>query len=161
MPPTDLRHKVFPFYLMLKEGERFCQPRRRVFPTTRKNRLSDRLLRRSFPSCAKNKPVFVVPLHVRCTDGEFLDGEDIFAQDIYRAQLVKCRHILAKRRPCKRRTWTNCRAGSRRLRAVHLPPAFRHTQPRCIEAAEHEAGGARVRLAQRQPGPWRHCAAGG
>ena len=28
----------------------------------------------------------MVPLHVRCTDGEFLDGEDIFAQDIYRRQ---------------------------------------------------------------------------
>ena len=38
------------------------------------------------PKLRKNKPVFVVPLHVRCTDGEFLDGEDIFAQDIYRRQ---------------------------------------------------------------------------
>ncbi len=38
------------------------------------------------PKLRKNKPVFVVPLHVRCADGEFRDGENIFAQDVYRRQ---------------------------------------------------------------------------
>ena len=34
----------------------------------------------------KGKPIFVVPLKIRCEDGEFSDGVDIFAQDIYRRQ---------------------------------------------------------------------------
>ena len=38
------------------------------------------------PKLRKNKPVFVVPLHVRCADGKFRDGENIFAQDVYRRQ---------------------------------------------------------------------------
>lgn len=32
------------------------------------------------------KPIFVVPLKIRCHDGEFLDGETIFADDIYARQ---------------------------------------------------------------------------
>ncbi len=32
----------------------------------------------------RHKPIFVLPLVIRCTDGEFSDGEDIFAPDIYR-----------------------------------------------------------------------------
>lgn len=34
----------------------------------------------------KNKPIFVVPLKIRCDDGEYSDGVDIFAGDIYRRQ---------------------------------------------------------------------------
>lgn len=34
----------------------------------------------------KNKPIFVVPLKIRCVDGDFSDGVDIFANDIYRRQ---------------------------------------------------------------------------
>ena len=32
----------------------------------------------------RHKPIFVLPLMVRCADGEYADGEDIFAPDIYR-----------------------------------------------------------------------------
>ncbi|WP_367924393.1 DegV family protein [uncultured Ruthenibacterium sp.] len=34
----------------------------------------------------KGKPIFVVPLKIRCEDGEFSDGVDIFAADIYKRQ---------------------------------------------------------------------------
>ncbi len=38
------------------------------------------------PKLRKGKPVFVVPLNIRCAQGEFQDGETIFAQDIYHLQ---------------------------------------------------------------------------
>ena len=31
----------------------------------------------------EGKPIYVVPLKIRCDDGEFSDGVDIFAQDVY------------------------------------------------------------------------------
>ena len=34
----------------------------------------------------KNKPIFVLPLKIRCEQGEFSDGVDIFAEDVYRLQ---------------------------------------------------------------------------
>ena len=36
------------------------------------------------PELRAGKPIFVVPLKIICSDGEYSDGEDIFAQDIYR-----------------------------------------------------------------------------
>ena len=86
MPPTGLRHKVSPFYLMLKEGERFVTEAARFSHNPEKIAFLTDSCADLSPKLRKNKPVFVVPLHVRCTDGEFLDGEDIFAQDIYRRQ---------------------------------------------------------------------------
>lgn len=35
------------------------------------------------PAMRAGKPIYVVPLKIRCADGEFSDGEDIFAPDIY------------------------------------------------------------------------------
>lgn len=36
------------------------------------------------PAMRAGKAIYVVPLKIRCDDGEYSDGEDIFAQDIYR-----------------------------------------------------------------------------
>ena len=35
------------------------------------------------PAMREGKPIYVVPLKIRCDDGEFSDGVDIFAQDVY------------------------------------------------------------------------------
>ena len=35
------------------------------------------------PAMRAGKPIYVVPLKIRCDDGEFSDGVDIFAQDVY------------------------------------------------------------------------------
>ena len=35
------------------------------------------------PAMREGKPIYVVPLKIRCADGEFSDGVDIFAGDIY------------------------------------------------------------------------------
>ena len=35
------------------------------------------------PAMREGKPIYVVPLKIRCGDGEYSDGVDIFAQDIY------------------------------------------------------------------------------
>ena len=35
------------------------------------------------PAMRGGKPIYVVPLKIRCDDGEFSDGVDIFAQDVY------------------------------------------------------------------------------
>lgn len=34
----------------------------------------------------KNKPIFLLPLQIRCGDGEYADGVDIFADDIFARQ---------------------------------------------------------------------------
>ena len=36
------------------------------------------------PALRAGKPIYTVPLHILCPDGEFSDGVDIFAPDIYR-----------------------------------------------------------------------------
>ena len=36
------------------------------------------------PAMREGKPIYVVPLKIRCRDGEYSDGVDIFAQDVYR-----------------------------------------------------------------------------
>ena len=35
------------------------------------------------PAMREGKPIYVVPLKIRCDDGEFSDGVDILAQDVY------------------------------------------------------------------------------
>ena len=35
------------------------------------------------PAMREGKPIYVVPLKIRCDDGEISDGVDIFAQDVY------------------------------------------------------------------------------
>ena len=35
------------------------------------------------PAMREGKPIYVVPLKIRCGDGEYSDGVDIFAQDVY------------------------------------------------------------------------------
>lgn len=34
----------------------------------------------------EGKPIYMVPLRITCTDGDFSDGEDITAEDVYRRQ---------------------------------------------------------------------------
>ena len=53
------------------------------------------------PAMREGKPIYVVPLKIRCADGEFSDGVDIFAGDIYtRRQLPACTGGSSPTRRC-------------------------------------------------------------